>query len=66
MLTNTYVSINNINSTECNKSNFISCKPCSPTPLYKQNFLGEFKTDLEKKKVLVNLGLDSFLTWKYI
>lgn len=66
MLTNTYASINDINLTECDKLNFTSCKQCSPKPLYKQNFLGEFKTDLEKKKVLANLGINSSLTWKYI
>ena len=42
------------------------CKPCTPQYLVKENFLGEFRTELEKKKVLDNLGIvpmDYFLQW---
>ena len=67
MLTNTYASINDTNLIDCKNSNFISCAQCSPTPLYKQNFLGEFKTELDKARVRNNLGIsiDTLeLNWK--
>ena len=37
-----------------------------PQPLYKHNFLSEFRTELEKKKVIANLGIgvdDNYLYW---
>ncbi len=42
------------------------CNTCQPQPLYKHNFLGEFRTELEKKKVLANLGIisnEDYLEW---
>lgn len=42
------------------------CKPNISQPLLKENFLGEFKTEIEKKKVLDNLGItptDNLLEW---
>jgi hypothetical protein len=76
MLTNTYASINNTNLTNCDintnltnrdELNFVSCKQCSPTPLYKQNFLEEFETELDKARARNNLGIsvdDLGLNWK--
>ena len=48
MLNHTYTSVKNANLVDCGKKQHI---PSQPAPLLKDNFLGEFRTDLEKKKV---------------
>ena len=65
MLNHTYTSVKNANLVDCGKKQHISSQP---TSLLKDNFLGEFRTDLEKKKVLANLGIatDLSLEWQYI
>ena len=65
MLNHTYTSVNNANLVDCGKKQHISSQP---SPLLKDNFLGEFRTELDKKKVLANLGIasDLVLEWKNI
>lgn len=65
MLNHTYTSVKNANLVDCGKKQHI---PSQPFPLIKDNFLGEFRTELEKKKVLANLGIatDLSLEWEYI
>lgn len=65
MLNHTYTSVKNANLVDCGKKQHISSQPIS---LLKDNFLGEFRTDLEKKKVLANLGIATELSleWQYI
>lgn len=65
MLNHTYTSVKNANLVDCGKKQHI---PSQPILLLKENFLSEFRTDLEKKKVLVNLGIvtDLLLEWEYI
>jgi hypothetical protein len=65
MLNHTYTSVKNANLVDCGKKQHISSQPF---PLLKYNFLGEFRTELEKKKVLANLGIASELSleWEYI
>ena len=65
MLNHTYTSVKNANLVDCGKKQHI---PSQPSPLIKDNFLGEFRTELEKKKVLANLGIatDLSLEWEYI
>ena len=65
MLNHTYTSVKNANLVDCGKKQHISSQP---TSLLKDNFLGEFRTDLEKKKVLANLGIATELSleWQYI
>jgi hypothetical protein len=65
MLNHTYTSVKNANLVDCGKKQHISSQPF---PLLKDNFLGEFRTELEKKKVLSNLGIASELSleWEYI
>ena len=65
MLNHTYTSVKNANLVDCGKKQHISSQPF---PLLKDNFLGEFRTELEKKKVLANLGIASELSleWEYI
>lgn len=65
MLNHTYTSVKNANLVNCGKKQHISSQP---SPLLKENFLGEFRTELDKKKVLANLGIASSLSleWEYI
>lgn len=65
MLNHTYTSVKNANLVDCGKKQHISSQPIS---LLKDNFLGEFRTELDKKKVLANLGIatDLSLEWEYI
>ena len=65
MLNHTYTSVKNANLVDCGTKQHISSQPF---PLLKDNFLGEFRTELEKKKVLANLGIASELSleWEYI
>ena len=60
MLNHTYTSVKNANLVDCGKKQHISSQP---TSLLKDNFLGEFRTDLEMKKVLDKLGclIDKFI-----
>ena len=65
MLNHTYTSVKNANLVDCGKKQHI---PSQPYPLLRDNFLGEFRTDLDKKKVLANLGIATELSleWEYI
>ena len=65
MLNHTYTSVKNANLVDCGKKQHITSQP---TTLLKDNFLGEFRTKLDKKKVLSNLGIatDLSLEWEYI
>ena len=65
MLNHTYTSVKNANLVDCGKKHHISSQP---SPLLKDNFLGEFRTELDKKKVLANLGIATSLSleWEYI
>lgn len=60
-----YTSVKNANLVDCDRKQHITSQP---TVLTKENFLGEFRTDLDKKKVLVNLGIvsDVLLEWEFI
>ena len=63
MLNHTYTSVKNANLVDCGKKQHISSQPFV---LLRDNFLGEYRTELDKKKVLVNLGINSqnnFLDW---
>ena len=65
MLNHTYTSVKNANLVDCGKKQHVASQP---SPLLKDNFLGEFRTELDKKKVLANLGVatDLSLEWEYI
>jgi predicted nucleic acid-binding Zn-ribbon protein len=65
MLNPLHASVKNANLVDCGKKQHISSKP---TALLKENFLGEFRTELDKKKVLANLGIATSLSleWEYI
>lgn len=65
MLNHTYTSVNNANLVDCGRKQHI---PSQPFPLIKDNYLGEFRTELDKKKVLANLGIATSLSleWEYI
>ena len=65
MLNHTYTSVKNANLVDCGKKQHISSQL---SPLLKDNFLGEFRTELDRKKVLANLGIitDVSLEWEYI
>ena len=65
MLNHTYTSVKNANLVDCGKKQHITSQP---TTLLKDNFLGEFRTELDKKKVLANLGIATSLSleWEYI
>lgn len=65
MLNHTYTSVKNANLVDCGKKQHIISQP---TTLLKDNFLGEFRTELDKKKVLSNLGIATELSleWEYI
>ena len=62
MLNHTYTSVKNANLVDCGKKQHI---PSHPSPLLKDNFLGEFRTELDKKKVLANLGIASSLSLEW-
>lgn len=65
MLNHTYTSVKNANIVDCGKKQHI---PSQPLPLLRNNYLGEYRTDLDRKKVLANLGIatDLSLEWEYI
>lgn len=65
MLNHTYTSVKNANVVDCGKKKPI---PSQPFPLLRDNYLGEYRTELDKKKVLANLGIatDLSLEWEYI
>lgn len=65
MLNHTYTSVKNANLVDCGKKQHI---PSQPSPLLRDNFLGEYRTELDKKKVLANLGIATELSleWEYI
>lgn len=65
MLNHTYTSVKNANLVDCGKKQHI---PSQPIPLIRDNYLGEYRTELDKKKVLANLGIatDLSLEWEYI
>jgi hypothetical protein len=65
MLNHTYTSVKNANLVDCGKKQHI---PSQPLPLIRDNYLGEYRTELDKKKVLANLGIatDFSLEWEYI
>ena len=46
MLKPIHASVKNANLVDCGKKQHISSKP---SPLLKENFLGEFRTELDKK-----------------
>lgn len=56
MLNHTHISIKNDGLVNCGKKPYI---PKKPIHLSKENYLSEFKTELEKKKVLANLGIST-------
>ena len=62
MLNHTYTSVKNANLVDCGKKQHI---PSQPFPLLKENFLGEFRTELERKKVLANLGIATELSLEW-
>ena len=51
MLNHTYTSVKNAKVVDCGKKEKI---PSQPFPLLRDNFLGEYRTELDKKKVLAN------------
>lgn len=65
MLNHTYTSVKNANLVDCGKRSPI---PSQPFPLLRDNYLGEYRTELDKKKVLANLGIATELSleWEYI
>lgn len=65
MLNHTYTSVKNANLVDCGKKQHI---PSQPSALLRDNYLGEYRTELDKKKVLANLGIatDLSLEWEYI
>jgi hypothetical protein len=65
MLNHTYTSVKNANLVDCGKRSHI---PSQPFPLLRDNYLGEYRTELDKKKVLANLGIATELSleWEYI
>ena len=65
MLNHTYTSVKNANLVDCGKKQHI---PSQPSALLRDNFLGEFRTELDKKKVLANLGIATSLSleWEFI
>ena len=65
MLNHTYTSVKNANVVDCGKKQPI---PSQPFPLLRDNYLGEYRTELDKRKVLANLGIatDLSLEWEYI
>ena len=65
MLNHTYTSVKNANLVDCGKRTPV---PSQPLPLLRDNYLGEYRTDLDKKKVLANLGIATELSleWEFI
>ena len=65
MLNHTYTSVKNANVVDCGKKEKI---PSQPFPLLRDNYLGEYRTELDKKKVLANLGIATELSleWEFI
>jgi hypothetical protein len=65
MLNHTYTSVKNANLVDCGKRDPI---PSQPFPLLRDNYLGEYRTELDKKRVLANLGIATELSleWEYI
>lgn len=65
MLNHTYTSVKNANLVDCGKREPISSQPF---PLLRDNYLGEYRTELDKKRVLANLGIATELSleWEYI
>lgn len=65
MLNHTYTSIKNANLVDSGNTQHITSQPSA---LIKSNYLGEFRTELDKKKVLANLGIATSLSleWEYI
>lgn len=65
MLNHTYTSVKNANIVDCGRKTPV---PSQPFPLLRDNYLGEYRTELDKKKVLANLGIatDLSLEWEYI
>ena len=65
MLNHTYTSVKNANIVDCGKKEKI---PSQPFPLLRDNYLGEYRTELDKKKVLANLGIatELSLVWENI
>lgn len=65
MLNHIYASVKNANLVDCGKKQHI---PSQPSPLLRDNYLGEYRTELDKKKVLANLGIATELSleWEYI
>ena len=65
MLNHTYTSVKNANLVDCGKKTHITSQPST---LLRDNYLGEYRTELDKKKVLANLGIATELSleWEYI
>ena len=62
MLNHTYTSVKNANLVDCGKKQHI---PSQPSALLRDNYLGEYRTELDKKKVLANLGIATSLSLKW-
>ena len=62
MLNHTYTSVKNANLVDCGKKQHIASQP---SPLLRDNYLGEFRTELDKKKVLANLGIATELSLEW-
>lgn len=65
MLNHTYTSVKNANLVDCGKKPHFASQPST---LLRDNYLGEYRTELDKRKVLANLGIatDLSLEWEYI
>lgn len=69
MFNSIYINVkSNANLINCNKCNFNNNIDDNVIYLRKDNYLGEFRTELERKIVLNNLGLitDIESLWEYI
>ena len=62
MLNHTYTSIHGNNTLDCGNKCHTSSRQ---QPLLKENFLSEYKSELEKKKVLANLGITQTLSFEW-
>ena len=62
MLNHTYTSIHGNSTLDCGKHCHTSS---SKQPLLKENFLSEYKSELEKKKVLANLGITQSMSLEW-
>ena len=56
MLNHIHVSVKDNDLIKCGKKPYL---PKKEIHLSKENYLGEFKTELERKKVLANLGIST-------